>query len=76
MFGSINKTFLVAAAQFLVAATKIFFAVLNFVAVTKPFFPCSTTQQYKLYFVSLTKSKLVHVASRPRTARRSCVAST
>jgi len=29
---------LVAAAKFLVAATKIFFVVPNFVAVTKPFF--------------------------------------
>jgi len=30
---------LVAAAKFLVAATKILFVVPNFVAVTKPFFP-------------------------------------
>jgi len=35
---------LVAAAIFLVAATKILFVVLNFVAGTKPFFPCSTAQ--------------------------------
>jgi len=40
MFGSINKKRLVAAAKFLVAATKILFFVPNFVAVTKPFFPC------------------------------------
>jgi len=32
---------LVAAAKFLVAATKILFAVPNFVAITKPFFPCT-----------------------------------
>jgi len=31
---------LVAAAKFLVAATKILFVVPNFVAVPKPFFPC------------------------------------
>jgi len=40
MFGSINKTF-IAAAKFLVAATKILFVVPNFVAVTKPFFFCA-----------------------------------
>jgi len=33
---------LVAAAKFLVAAATILFVVPNFVAVTKPFFPCST----------------------------------
>jgi len=38
MFGS-NR--LVAAAKFLVAATKIVFVVPNFVAVTRPFLPCS-----------------------------------
>jgi len=32
---------LIAAAKFLVAATKILSVVPNFVAVTKPFFPCS-----------------------------------
>jgi len=32
---------LVAAAKFLVAATKKIFVVPNFVAVTKPFFPCA-----------------------------------
>jgi len=37
MFGSINKT-LVAAAKFLIAATKNLFVSPNFVAVTKPFF--------------------------------------
>jgi len=31
---------LVAAAKFLVASTKILFVVPNFVAVTKPYFPC------------------------------------
>jgi len=36
MFGSINKN-LVAAAKFLVAATKKLFVVPNFVPVTKPF---------------------------------------
>jgi len=37
MFSSIKKR-LVAAAKFLLAATKILFVVPNFVAVTKPFF--------------------------------------
>ena len=39
MFGSINKTF-VCCGKIFVAATKILFVVPNFVAVTKPFFPC------------------------------------
>jgi len=38
---------MVAAAKFLVAATKILFVVPNFVAVTKPFFPC---HQADLFF--------------------------
>jgi len=38
MISSINKTFLVAAAKFLVAATKNLFVVPNFAAVTKLFF--------------------------------------
>jgi len=38
LFSSINKKF--AAAKFSVAATKQLFVVPNFVAVTKPFFPC------------------------------------
>jgi len=36
---------LVAAAKFLVAATKNLFVVPNFVAVTKPFFPVNGFQQ-------------------------------
>jgi len=40
MFSSVNKR-LVAAAEFLVAATKILSVVPNFVAVTKAFFPCN-----------------------------------
>jgi len=48
MFSSINKTRLVAAAKFLVAATKNLPVVPNFVAVTKPFFrdkrPCYTNK--------------------------------
>jgi len=36
----LSKTRLAAAAKFLVAATKNLFVVPNFVAVTKPFFPC------------------------------------
>jgi len=38
MHSSINKTF-VAAAKFLIEATKNSFVAPNFVAVTKPFFP-------------------------------------
>ena len=38
---------LVATANFLVAATKILSVVPNFVAVTKPFFPCSTRRTRK-----------------------------
>jgi len=48
---------LVAAAKFLVAATKILFVVPNFVAVTKPFFPCvaeryrwAVVGQFKVHF--------------------------
>jgi len=47
MFISINKS-LVAAAKFLVAATKNSFVVPYFVAVTKAFFPCAVTSQRQL----------------------------
>jgi len=43
MFSSIKKKRLVAAAKFLVAATKNLFVVLNIVDVTKHFFPCYLT---------------------------------
>jgi len=39
MFSSVNKTF-GCCSKILVAATKNLFVVPNFVAVTKPFFPC------------------------------------
>ena len=39
---------LVAAAKFLIAATKILFAVPNFVAVTKPSFPCKAAYTLNL----------------------------
>jgi len=39
MFSSISAKRLVAAAKFLIAATKKIFVVPNFVALTKPFFP-------------------------------------
>jgi len=45
MFSSVNKC-LLAAAKFLVAATKILFVVPNFVAVTKRFFPCTYNTHY------------------------------
>jgi len=45
MFSSIKKKRLVAAAKFLVAAKKKI-VVPNFVASTKPFFPC--TQQHEM----------------------------
>jgi len=38
---------LVAAAKFLVAATKILFVVPYFVAVRKPFFPCNQGNNHK-----------------------------
>jgi len=47
MFSSINKTRLVAAAKFLVAATKNLFVVPNFVAATKPFFSVGTKLNLK-----------------------------
>jgi len=46
MFSSIKKRF-VAAAKFLVEATKNSFVVPNFVAVTKPFFPCLLSNSSK-----------------------------
>jgi len=42
----------VAAAKFLVAATKILFVVTNFVAVTKRFFPCRLFENAAVFILS------------------------
>jgi len=56
---------LVAAAKFLVAATKILFVVLNFVAVTKPFFPCCQLSE----FPSKLRGKCLAVSQVPKKNR-------
>jgi len=59
MFSSINKTFGCCSKIFGCSKKKI--VVLNFVAVTKPFYPCETDSKFDSYFyvhVSvLTKAK-------------------
>jgi len=53
---------LVAAAKFLVAATKILFVVPNFVAVTKPFLPCwhnALSQFWRLYSPTLCSTPII-----------------
>jgi len=62
---------LVAAAKFLVAATKILFVVPSFVAVTKPFFPCTRFNYRNLRAHTIATTKDSSNTNTARITKRS-----